>query len=156
MMNNRPIIIFDLDGTLALIDHRRHLVECKNPDWDEFYKQCINDTPNTPVIVAYNTFRNKDYFITANPFFDVQIWSGRSDIVRSETDKWLRDKVHERAFVTKMRKEGDFTPDDELKMKWMLEVGAKNILFVFDDRDKVVKMWRDNGIPCFQVAEGNF
>jgi len=27
---------------------------------------------------------------------------------------------------------------------------------VFDDRDRVVKMWRENGIRCFQVAEGNF
>jgi hypothetical protein len=26
----------------------------------------------------------------------------------------------------------------------------------FDDRDKVVKMWRDNGIICFQVAPGDF
>jgi len=27
---------------------------------------------------------------------------------------------------------------------------------VFDDRDKVVNMWRENGIPCLQVAPGNF
>jgi len=27
---------------------------------------------------------------------------------------------------------------------------------VFDDRDQVVEMWRANGIPCFQVAPGNF
>jgi hypothetical protein len=27
---------------------------------------------------------------------------------------------------------------------------------VFDDRDGVVQMWRDNGIPVVQVAKGNF
>jgi hypothetical protein len=27
---------------------------------------------------------------------------------------------------------------------------------VFDDRDKVVKMWRDNDISCFQVNYGDF
>jgi hypothetical protein len=30
------------------------------------------------------------------------------------------------------------------------------VLCVFDDRDKVVKMWRENGINCFQVAPGDF
>jgi len=27
---------------------------------------------------------------------------------------------------------------------------------VFDDRDKVVKMWRNQGLRCCQVAEGDF
>jgi hypothetical protein len=31
-----------------------------------------------------------------------------------------------------------------------------DILCIFDDRDKVVKMWRSNGIACFQVAPGDF
>ena len=30
------------------------------------------------------------------------------------------------------------------------------ILCVFDDRTKVVNMWRDNGLSCFQVAPGDF
>jgi hypothetical protein len=50
-------------------------------------------------------------------------------------------------------------PDDELKESWLNnpEIIDKNrVVAVFDDRDKVVKMWRKNGIPCFQVAEGNF
>ena len=32
-----------------------------------------------------------------------------------------------------------------------------NILFVMDDRDQVVSMWRNElGLTCFQVAEGDF
>jgi len=53
-----------------------------------------------------------------------------------------------------------FMPDDKLKKKWLDDIfpGDKkdSILCVFDDRDKVVKMWRDNGLSCFQVADGNF
>jgi hypothetical protein len=30
------------------------------------------------------------------------------------------------------------------------------LMCVFDDRDKVVKMWRDEGVACFQVAPGEF
>lgn len=28
--------------------------------------------------------------------------------------------------------------------------------YVFDDRDRVVKMWRDIGLRCLQVQEGDF
>ena len=31
-----------------------------------------------------------------------------------------------------------------------------NVLFVLDDRDQVVNMWREQGLKCLQVAEGNF
>ena len=30
------------------------------------------------------------------------------------------------------------------------------IFLIFDDRNKVVKMWRELGLPVFQVAEGDF
>ena len=30
------------------------------------------------------------------------------------------------------------------------------ILFVLDDRSQVVKMWRELGLTCLQVADGNF
>jgi hypothetical protein len=29
-------------------------------------------------------------------------------------------------------------------------------IMVFDDRNQVVKMWRERGIVCAQVAEGDF
>lgn len=28
--------------------------------------------------------------------------------------------------------------------------------FVIDDRDQVVRMWRDLGLRCLQVADGDF
>jgi hypothetical protein len=55
-----------------------------------------------------------------------------------------------------MRPQGSFTPDDVLKQAWLDELGADNVFCVFDDRDKVVQMWRNNGLTCFQVAPGNF
>ena len=58
-----------------------------------------------------------------------------------------------------MRPSGDTTPDDVLKLNWLKEgmFGNKaDIMAVFDDRNKVVDMWRSEGITCFQVAEGNF
>ena len=31
-----------------------------------------------------------------------------------------------------------------------------DIFAVFDDRQQVVDMWRDNGLTVFQVADGDF
>jgi hypothetical protein len=58
-----------------------------------------------------------------------------------------------------MRPIGDSRPDDVLKQEFldrMLIVDRERLVAVFDDRDKVVAMWRRNGIACFQVAPGNF
>jgi hypothetical protein len=49
-----------------------------------------------------------------------------------------------------------FISDEILKENWLFDIGKKNIMCVFDDRDKVVNMWRRNGLTCLQVADGDF
>ena len=84
----------------------------------------------------------------------VEIWSGRSDEVRAETERWLKAEGLG-GLPLKMRRRGDNTPDDILKQSWLLAEETKPDL-VFDDRDKVVAMWRRHGIICAQVAPGDF
>lgn len=56
-----------------------------------------------------------------------------------------------------MRKEDDNRKDSQVKYEILLDLAKeKNILAVFDDRNQVVKMWREAGLRCFQVADGNF
>jgi hypothetical protein len=55
-----------------------------------------------------------------------------------------------------MRAASDFTPDEELKRQWIEEYKLEHILCIFDDRKKVVDMWRSLGLTCFQVAPGDF
>jgi phosphoglycolate phosphatase-like HAD superfamily hydrolase len=145
------IVIFDLDGTLALIEARRALAA--KPDgkinWKTFFdpENIKLDLPNNPVITAFNAF--------AEQGFKMVILSGRDSISSTETMQWLKDNdVH--PDILRMRPQGSFTPDDILKRNWLDELGVDNVFCVFDDRDKVVKMWRDNGLTCFQVAPGNF
>ena len=47
---------------------------------------------------------------------------------------------------------------DEILKKKMLDtfVDINDVFLVVDDRDKVVKMWRDLGLNTFQVAPGDF
>jgi hypothetical protein len=52
-------------------------------------------------------------------------------------------------------------PDDDLKKKWFNDLfptqkDIDDVVCVFDDRQKVVDMWRDMGLTCMQVAPGNF
>lgn len=177
-----PLYIFDLDGTLALIEHRRHLVETRicqvcdgsgvadpdgartdcpacdgrgsnKPDWRLFYAACVYDKPNWPVISTMNALLKSGA--------DVQIWSGRSAEVMNETLAWLQRffEVDAEEVGLCMRREGDFTPDEVLKRSWLEalnEFDRRRLVAVFDDRQKVVDMWRANGVACFQVAPGDF
>lgn len=151
-MPNPKIVIADLDGTIALIDHRRHWLDKeKHPElssderWRLFFRDCVDDQPNEPVIEALLGLSNN---------YEIHIFSGRSDEVREATMMWLEYRVP--YMRLKMREAGDFTPDEELKRQWIAEYDLSQILCVFDDRQKVVDMWRQLGLTCFQVAPGDF
>jgi hypothetical protein len=151
IFDQKPVAIFDLDGTLALIDHRRHFVEGSHKDWNAFFDACLDDEPNEPVIQVWHALGIAGYRRL--------IFSGRDDRVRQKTRTWLKTYGLEYDEL-RMRPHGDFTPDDELKKKWfnlMTPREQSQTHMVFDDRDKVVRMWREElGLTCFQVAPGDF
>lgn len=140
------LIVFDLDGTLALTHHRNHLIQGNKKDWRGFYASCIDDEPHKPVITMFQALKAQGY--------RVEIWSGRSDEVRPQTEEWLAQYGIKPDHL-RMRAQDDFTPDQILKESWLLENPLRPLI-IFDDRDKVVAMWRQHGITCCQVAEGNF
>lgn len=152
----KPLYIFDLDGTLALIDHRRHLLEdLSNPNRHEaFYAACVQDGPNLPVLQTL-----KQLALDSYNGADIWIFSGRSDAVLDQTIRWLNRYLPGVIYYLQMRPAKDHRPDEELKKMWldsMLFDDRQRLLAVFEDRDRLVKMWRDNGVSCFQVAYGNF
>lgn len=149
-------VIFDLDGTLALIDDRRAKSLLKNGkmDWDTFFDpdNIKLDKPNMPVIHMARVLKNAGHQIV--------IFSGRSAATQDATETWL-DQFRVPFDVLKMRPATGnmkWTKDDVLKKMWLddLIADGTDIVCSFDDRDKVVQMWRDNGITCFQVAPGDF
>ncbi len=141
-------ILCDLDGTLALNKHREHFIQGKNKDWKAFFKACVDDEPNKPIIELVNQLSGSNEII---------IVSGRSDEVYAETAHWLRKAEVCYAWM-QMRREGDYTPDHQLKLGWInrFDWTPDEVLCVLDDRDSVVKMWRAKGFTCLQVAEGDF
>ena len=146
-------IIVDIDGTLANISHRRKYVEQKPKDWDKFFAGIKDDTPNKWCVEIINRFSR------TQGSYGIILCTGRMEKHLPETKKWLA-KLNI-PFDTEIfsRKDGDFRPDDVVKEEIYLnriKPEFDPILFVIDDRKRVVDMWRRNGLVCLQCDEGNF
>lgn len=140
--------VFDLDGTLAKIEHRRHFMLKEPKDYRGFYAACDMDLPNEPVIAALKAH--------LAALHRVEIWSGRSDEVRAKTNVWLGAHGISPLLLTRMRDAGDFTKDHVLKKAWLDECGDARPDAIYDDRQSVVDMWRKAGVACFQVDPGDW
>lgn len=137
-------VICDLDGTLALFGKA-------NPYERDFTKDELSSAVAQVLKWMVEAEQDED---TPTQLILV---SGRTDKFRGPTEHWLRSQGI--TYVSlHMRKEGDNRKDVVVKQE-IYEHHIKDnydVLFVLDDRDQVVKMWRDNGLVCFQVADGNF
>ena len=144
-------IIVDIDGTLALINGR-------NPYDDTLIH---TDKPNKYIVDIVNRFKRLyDYeWVSSNGRINNRIilMSGRMDKCRNQTEKWLKDNIIPYDILY-MRKTDDFRQDSIVKKELYEEhiKGKYYVEAVFDDRDQVVKMWRDEGLLCCQVYYGNF
>lgn len=145
------MIVFDLDGTLALDHHRKHFLERGEKDWEAYFAACVDDEPNHPLLGVLRCIS-----CTGNT---VGIWSGRSDSVEKETMEWLNaHRVLPFINQVRLRDAADRTADTDLKRMWLREQQQTNdpVTLVFEDRARVVAMWREEGIVCCQVAPGEF
>jgi hypothetical protein len=138
-------IVCDLDGTLCNLCHRLYLIRCPKPDWNTFFKKAAEDDVNDWCRKIINAFHGRKEI-------KVLLVSGRTKSSERLTRKWLKenDVRYDKLFL--LRPDGDSTPDEDLKRKWLLEFGKQKIMFVIDDRTKVVQMWRDEGLVCLQCA----
>ena len=138
-------IIVDLDGTVCLHDGR-------NP-YD--LTRVSEDIPNYPLVQFLKELICNKHII---------FLSGRegTDQCRQDTINWLMENICSPDFGYKwellMRDKNNFEPDEVIKERiFHKEIEPKyNVIAVFDDRDKVVKMWRSLGLLCNQVYWGNF
>ena len=161
MLENKWII-FDLDGTLALIEDRRILAMNEytgKMNWDIFFepKNIKLDEPNQPVIMMAQALKAFGYKIA--------IFTGRNDISKKETIEWLTkyDIPYDTLNMRPNKHPFKFMDDRKLKLKWFDDMFVEpedmdedQVVAVFDDRQKVVDMWREIGLTCMQVAPGEW
>ena len=143
-------VIFDVDGTLMDVEHRRHFVEQSPRNFNAFRKAMADDTPNEDVVMMAKLLKEAGHRII--------IATGRLQSERAVTLKQLlgagvvfdaiytREKIHE------------FKADSDVKEQYLerMKADGYNPTMAFDDRQKVVDMWRRNGLRVFQVDKGDF
>jgi hypothetical protein len=140
-------ILFDIDGTLADIEHRVHLL----PDWPKFFNEMHNDVGIEPIIdLTQLVYGGTKHFPLV---YQTIIVTARPGNYREVTEQWLKKWLipYDRLY---MRKEGDYRPDSIVKaelLEQIIDDGYKPMLVV-DDRPEVVDMWRSYGLACLQCA----
>ncbi len=152
-------VICDIDGTLMNVEKRveyakKHKKDTDRVmDWDIFLDPMVMlefDTPNRDVVGVIKALSsvNQDNII---------ITSARNERHRDVTMKQLELAGVEYDAMY-LRNDGDFRPDDIVKaelLDWIITDGYMPTV-AFDDRNQVVKKWRELGIHCYQVREGDF
>lgn len=135
-----PAIICDLDGTLSLFTP-----EMRNP-YDASTSD--NDMLNQPVADVINAFKGAQIIFV----------SGREDKYKEPTERFLKKHLPDLNYLLYMRKTGDMRNDAIIKKEIYVDNIWCNyfVKFILDDRDRVVRGWREMGLTCFQVAEGMF
>lgn len=108
----KDVVIFDLDGTLALVEHRSRFIAGKKKDWRGYFAACVDDPPNTPIIQICRALHDTDH--------EIWIVSGRSSEVRTETEAWLQAQAVPHHHLV-MRRMGDRRPDNTVKHGWLVD-----------------------------------
>jgi len=141
------IVVFDIDGTLAKIDHRLHHVKKKPKDWTSFDAEISQDEVNEPVAEVMRSMSSRNLILLA---------SGRNERSRSKTEEWLSLHNLDNYQKLYMRPKLDYRCDSIVKKdilgQIIVDYGKPDM--VFDDRPRVVNMWRENGIFVLDVYQG--
>lgn len=148
MREQRPCYIFDIDGTIADNSHRTHHLQQQPKDWESYHRDVEADGVYQHILGVARKLGEDTAIVFC---------TGRHEAQRKVTEDFLYRHGF-LAFEIYMRAENDFRPDHVIKLELLQMIhndGFKPIM-AFDDRNSVVKMWRDAGIPCAQVADGDF
>jgi FMN phosphatase YigB (HAD superfamily) len=148
--------IFDIDGTLADVSHRLHLlpnnVDSEDPKfddpWKRFMEPLVDDTVIEPTA---NICRN------LHESHMILMITGRRNEFRKPTIDWLnKHKIPFDGLL--MRKDGDRRQDQVVKRElYRMRLPVyENVAGVFEDRTRVVEMWRELGLVCYQVCKGDY
>jgi predicted kinase len=152
------VIVCDLDGTVA-IHNGRNAYDLSRVKEDTF-------DPRMKKLLRYLAYHMKIIFVsgregTAQCMKDTKEWITKNladdfGYLTLEFEKDFPRKIPQWEVI--FRKEGDHRNDAIVKEEIYKEQIEPyyNIVTVFDDRDRVVKMWRDNGVLCSQVYYGDF
>ena len=143
------VIVFDIDGTIADMEHRRHWVATKPKNWPAFNAGMARDTVHKDIAALMDMFADKDYTIL--------LCSGRGEESRAVTEQWLSDNdlPYRQLYMRGLQ---DYRQDSIVKVELLAQIRVQhgNPWLWFDDRQQVVDAIRAEGVRVLQVAPGDF
>jgi len=144
------IIVFDIDGTLADVTHRRQYVATKPKNWAAWNAGMSRDTVHEDIRWMLMKLRRV-------PGSKTILCSGRGEETREVTEQWLSDNriPYEDLY---MRKTKDYRQDSIVKVELLAQIREEHgePYMWFDDRQQVVDAIRAEGVRVLQVAPGDF
>ena len=143
----KDIIVCDIDGTIADGTHRQHHLHGEKKDWKSYFSELSGDTLRKEVVDSVLKLS-----IEANAW--PILVSARPETYRKETEEWLLDNnipYHNLIMRGAHDKREDSMVKEEIYNKYLKHY---NIIKVFDDRPRVIRMWRKHGIDVEDVGNG--
>lgn len=146
----RPIAIFDIDGTLFDTSARVRFLGQEPKDWVAFFDpgNVMQDVPIAPVVEMLRRF---------DATHEIHLVTARRESDRGVTMRQIRKAGIPFAGLHIVRRDGDHAPDEHLKWEWLRGfAGRDRVAFAVEDRARVARMYRKEGVFVFHVAEGDF
>lgn len=145
-LTKRDCFVFDIDGTIADCSHRQGYLKGGTKNWDAFNKGMPLDSVIKPTYRLMKLLQGN---------ISLVLLTGREASPENykATLDWLstNEVPYTRLF---MREHNDYRCDNIVKLELIKKVEENfNVIGIFDDRVKVVKMWRDNGYYVFDVNQ---
>lgn len=133
-----PLAVIDIDGVVADVRHRLHLVESRPKRWPEFFAAAVDDPPLEPGVSLVRELAT-DHEV---------IWlTGRPERTRAATRSWLAEQDLP-AGTLLMRGDRDFRPARVTKREELRRLRrTRDVRVVVDDDPEVVALLQADGFP---------
>lgn len=154
----RQIVVFDIDG--CCLDPSERLPHLISGDYETYLKMWETDKPIRQGVAIYSAF-------LMSPAYTCLFITSRSEGDRANTTTQLTrlfgPQLMQRARI--LMRDNDYeggrtrnVSEYDIKPMLLQEAGYKlsEVFLAFDDRDIVVKGWRDRGVTCYQTDYGDF
>ncbi len=123
------LAVFDIDGVLADVGHRRHHVQGGRRDWDAFFAAAADDPPLAPGIERAQQAQQDGRVVV--------YLSGRPERLRDVTTRWLAQHGLPAGELV-LRPDDDRSPAVRLKVARLRDIAAAFTIALFVDDDEIV------------------
>ncbi len=147
-LKGEKFIICDLDGTLCNVEHRLKYARGPEKDWGKFFDGIPGDSIRVEVVKQ---------LVEASHEHGARIIyvSARQEKYRKLTEEWFDKNGVQGHYLLIMRPNNDSRYDTVIKREiYDKYLKHLDIVKVFDDRLKVIRMWREVGLDVVDVGTG--